>query len=1649
MLGCTIPTFSQSTTVSGTITDAGAQPWFGGTFSFVFKVSPSNPTGPYFWNGAPFNPATTITGPLDASAHYSVSIPSSTSITPAGSTWTVTFCPLATAPCFIQNNTSVTGGSQTVAPTPTAISIGLISPPGGPVRAYSDSEISSAAIASIYYNLVSIGYRNCTAVSGQTCTTWQAISGGGGGGISWFTVATLPASPAVNTTAGVLDGNGASCTVGGGSTQVICRWDGAVWQVVASNTGSPASPNGSIQKNAAGIFGASNVTETSGNVLVVNDDTESCIANPYNDIRCYGAVAVNTGSVPFIPGITANCNGTTTVTLSAASSFVNGQGVAIQGCGATNTMSTPSAPVVTSAIAAAPTGSGYTVAGAAGGSETTCYKLVAIDKGQGLTAASSETCVTGQTRGQISTALTSCLRSSNTLVTCTSSAHTLAVGAWVNVHGTNLDAEYGGWHILTAVPDSTHFSYQWSRDSRAGASTVASSGGVVDYRQGNHIVIAGQAPPAGVWQYVIYRGASGAETYADVSMIVTSGVNLDSSYMTWDDFGTTYTAASNRPWYIPNTPPGSATNDTLVTVINSGAGTTTLTLRDAATQTASGLTIVTDNTPNYISAFTAALSNHGMVYAPQVSSGSFGTNTILDLTSYSGVGLSLSSSAYFGATLVTTTSTVQGNLPPASLTSTQFSIEGLTNITFNAKPGVYTRGGVWRGIAFNPSGNNTQGVFVAAGGIPTGLFQDDAFLGASNGGDWSSIPLILFAQGQAGSAAAGIKFENIFTKGTSQGATPLILSKNYSELTFKGMMGGGKGVAFLNCPTCTIASVNFDQQFETQSLSMPMYTTRGTVALTATGLEDTGAQPLVSHTGQGPLTVCFSGSVPSSSIPQVTGTNITSFTCSSATDIQRGVNVNYTSIVAPSFMYDGTYNTTQPLIKDNMPHQIGPNYALFTTPSGSYAAPTCNVVSAGPPFSMSAFGSNTYTFAYTPVYPNGGQGIPSPTVSCAMDGATQQATITIPAQVTGATGYFLLFGTGGGLGNYYTVQQGLSLSILVPACTSFCQGQSAPTLNGSGPAGLQNNNMWSGTFNLGQYMDITGTTGLANPSAGQFRVSASTTTNKLICRDSVGGNCGIPPELTNSYVANHTLLDSESAVLANATLTFTLPHALINFGWDIFSLVGTTTLSIDSGTLFGNGASGSFVIPTNQGVHAWCDGTNCYAYGLGGAGGGGTPGGATNAFQYNAGGGAFAGVNSPIINGNYNIHYRVTASASVAPSIDNPGIPINAQTGTTYTIGTANTDFDRGYAILANNSGAQTYTAVNPSTTGYGFNHYYLIRNIGTGTVTENASGFTINGGASLLIPPSWTAWHWSDGVNYFSGRFADFTAFPNCTGGGNALQFTTSTGVFSCGSASAGVSSWSGDGALYNNSLSTGAVTATLANAGAHKYWGNNTGVSATPAYVSLVDADLPADTVLRNQANTYSGGGLQDLSAMTWKIPTSGGATASATNMIAYDSTNKNPHIYANNTDAIALGIASAPTTGHLLDTVVSSGNVLAHDSGITTANVCAPNAFAAQTDAATVTWAIASAMCANASLTFTVHSGSRTLNITNPVNGGSYVIWLKQDATGGEGLTLGTGCTWKVSGGGAGAITPSTAANAIDVLAFTYDGTNCYANFNKNFN
>lgn len=103
-------------------------------------------------------------------------------------------------------------------------------------------------------------------------------------------------------------------------------------------------------------------------------------------------------------------------------------------------------------------------------------------------------------------------------------------------------------------------------------------------------------------------------------------------------------------------------------------------------------------------------------------------------------------------------------------------------------------------------------------------------------------------------------------------------------------------------------------------------------------------------------------------------------------------------------------------------------------------------------------------------------------------------------------------------------------------------------------------------------------------------------------------------------------------------------------------------------------------------------------------------------------------------------------------------------------------------------------------------------------------------------------------------------------------------------------------------------------------------------------------------------------------------------------------------------------------------------------------------------TTTFAAGSVFVAGGTVTAT-HSTSTTFSPTGLLKWGSYTVEIKQDSTGGgTTFTLGTGGTcsaWKIGGGGSGAITLSTSANAIDILAFTYDGSACIANFRTNFN
>jgi hypothetical protein len=80
-------------------------------------------------------------------------------------------------------------------------------------------------------------------------------------------------------------------------------------------------------------------------------------------------------------------------------------------------------------------------------------------------------------------------------------------------------------------------------------------------------------------------------------------------------------------------------------------------------------------------------------------------------------------------------------------------------------------------------------------------------------------------------------------------------------------------------------------------------------------------------------------------------------------------------------------------------------------------------------------------------------------------------------------------------------------------------------------------------------------------------------------------------------------------------------------------------------------------------------------------------------------------------------------------------------------------------------------------------------------------------------------------------------------------------------------------------------------------------------------------------------------------------------------------------------------------------------------------------------------------NGIVTLAHGTATRALNVSNLLSGGTYTLIVKQDSTGGAAMTGGTGCTWLTPGGlGTGAFAISTVPNAINIIAFTYDGTNC---------
>ena len=94
----------------------------------------------------------------------------------------------------------------------------------------------------------------------------------------------------------------------------------------------------------------------------------------------------------------------------------------------------------------------------------------------------------------------------------------------------------------------------------------------------------------------------------------------------------------------------------------------------------------------------------------------------------------------------------------------------------------------------------------------------------------------------------------------------------------------------------------------------------------------------------------------------------------------------------------------------------------------------------------------------------------------------------------------------------------------------------------------------------------------------------------------------------------------------------------------------------------------------------------------------------------------------------------------------------------------------------------------------------------------------------------------------------------------------------------------------------------------------------------------------------------------------------------------------------------------------------------------------AFTTLTDAATITWNMATSNNAKVTL-----GGNRTLSISNAITGKSYTIYVYQDATGSRTLTLPANSKVPIGFGSGTTINLTSTPSAYDVITVQYDGTN----------
>lgn len=390
------------------------------------------------------------------------------------------------------------------------------------------------------------------------------------------------------------------------------------------------------------------------------------------------------------------------------------------------------------------------------------------------------------------------------------------------------------------------------------------------------------------------------------------------------------------------------------------------------------------------------------------------------------------------------------------------------------------------------------------------------------------------------------------------------------------------------------------------------------------------------------------------------------------------------------------------------------------------------------------------------------------------------------------------------------------------------------------------------------------------------------------------------------------------APASNAALGSGFTFEMDNIG------AGTVTLTPTTSTI--NGSS-SLAIPTNTGCLIYSDGTNyqvayasCTVLGgnpltvsYGGTGlASGTSGGIpayTGTTTLSSSGVLTA--NLPVIGGGAGVAPSVgTVSGNTTEFVTTTGALVN---GDCVSIDGSGNFVDAGGACTTGGGGG----TVASSTTGQVPVYTAATTVTGATAMTYSAGGLSLGTAnttqGSVKLYGS-TSGNVTLGTAAAAGTNVTFN-LPTTNGTNTYVLQTDGSGNTSWVAAGGGVSSFSGDSTLLSNSSSTGAVTATLANAAANSVWGNNTGSSAAPGYQTSFGV-LEGNSITGNTtASQYS--------LLMNSVPYAGGTATTNFPLLGLVTTGATASSKWS-TAGTFFGINSASGfTGNLIDAHINNGN------------------------------------------------------------------------------------------------------------------------------